>query len=299
MGKTFKRVAVGGGKFCYSGPDCRMHGEDANPTLNKVASKNNVVTASSVAVISETIQNIAASVQDSICVSSFDLKDISELQENSLMLHVAVNKCEIHNVCHVYKVKTAEATIKTLHKPVYKLISLLQKDNLLSTEDAALLRSSILVNMENLKLKIVDADTYFLTEYQKSIVGSPLHDLAIKELASGTNNAIAKSIYNPDLRNHYLVVQIPAEQVSEELLLEYWKCGRKKRHNSVENARKSMPSQFASGEVQAYECPYCEKFHVGHGGGDFSLKAQLSKSREHWSANPEKANLFSSWKHLM
>lgn len=93
---------------------------------------------------------------------------------------------------------------------------------------------------------------------------------------------------------YYLKYIIPVDHVPEDLLVEYNKCGRKTRYESVSEAHKVMEKQGVQDSKVCYKCRYCDGYHFGSQGSSSSIrrKKQVRNGAYWYRLNPNKANQF-------
>lgn len=93
---------------------------------------------------------------------------------------------------------------------------------------------------------------------------------------------------------------IPISQLPEALLLEFWECGRKKGHPSIEKAEKALRQTLKKTErndLSVYQCRHCNLYHFGHSGKRQGRKVGFNatrrrSARDYYMQNSVRANKF-------
>ena len=86
---------------------------------------------------------------------------------------------------------------------------------------------------------------------------------------------------------------ISVSELDDELLAEYYVCGRKVAHKSAVEARLNMIAFSKKKNSSVYLCSYCNSYHIGMKSQKPStLKGTAQKGRELYLSDPVKANLF-------
>lgn len=134
----------------------------------------------------------------------------------------------------------------------------------------------------------------------------PSHKKIVKHLSKTVNssNQTVNSDNNligvrrPKTDKTHLILQ--TEQVTDEMLLEYYKCFRKILHYTKEQAQEaavkveeSDPARDPDSALSVYQCVFCTGYHIGHKPQSKSEAfSTVRNARKHWNSNVDKANAF-------
>lgn len=278
------RIPLGNGKFCYSGPNCRVHNIYQN-VLERYPKEE---------------ENAYQETLDSIHEDSRDIETLADLGKDALLKGIRVHWCEEHNIYHAYtsfkinligqeftRSKAREvgnlygekgnqnkagvqAAIETLKK--------LQKGGLL-----AALQKEDLNSYKTLYSNYLEDDSIDSEDRMDAIAEAERQYIEAR-------NASLGSSFNPKVIEGLKVL---SSSVKDDTVLKYWQCGRKRSFSAVNEAN-DFVSKNKDFELNPYSCSHCDGYHVGHGDGTTPVVEQVAKGREHWNAHPEKSNKFAA-----
>lgn len=96
--------------------------------------------------------------------------------------------------------------------------------------------------------------------------------------------------------------KVPINKLSDENLLEFYECFRKRKYLS-ENMAIVAIEIFHEAEktsMSAYECSHCREYHIGHTSKSKSITQQKrDNAATYWNAYPDKADRFALFKGLL
>jgi len=291
------KIPVGNGKFCHSGPECRIHG--ARWRVNSMLVVEN--TKELVPNFDERVAALDEGFTQEICNhSSSSFKHISELGKKALIPGQSARYCEEHEAYHAYANQNSphKVAVNKLQNSVSRAV----EDGTISQEESSELRSRIGKFIGTTLRPKFNADKEHMQALQRQYQRDPQSrdakdardERRIKKAKEqGHVPYLLKPREIPELR-------VPVGDVPDSLMLEFWKCGRKKRYDSVDIAQ-SKAKETVSGEEEMtpYSCSYCDKHHIGHGDGSDPDSVQLERARALWVKVPSKSNMFAFAKGLI
>jgi hypothetical protein len=300
---NFKRVPVGDGSFCYSGPGCKLH----------AAEHKEFLVSSLVSDFEGRHANVGNVVSDAICEGSVDdLNSLEDLGVDSHAPGLAVRKCEKHGVYHRYNKDRISGVISRFNSqakaPFREGLVQAKNDGLLTGPDIPVYSGKIsFILGDTSRLAGLDADTQTLKEYQSSLRKSnpELYEASLAKRKGHSESARAAFVegiqtpgYQGDKPKEKVVVppKVASENVPPAALLEYWKCGRKSSYSSFGEAESNKTKNDT---LSTYKCNYGDHYHLGHGDGKSSDESQLEKAAVHWKYHSELADLFAFQKKLI
>lgn len=295
------KIPVGNGKFCYSGPTCRMHGG-----LWKEAEKATKVSAGDVATFSELsvtldeMNQITAEHFNKAVHSSPTVKSLAVLGESALMPGQAARNCLEHDGQHVYPTTVFDATNKLTGLLFTKIADSVEA-GVLSVENAKTLRSRLGSESHNYDYKNeYKQDRKNLRTLQTEFSASEEAEAALLERKRHRIEArLKQQPIRTAAEREQPTLLVDQSTVSDAHMLEYWRCGRKRKFETV-SAGDAMIDQLGERETMSvYACEYCSQQHIGHGFGRDPLGSQFERAREHWNKYPEKSNSFAFAKGLI
>lgn len=299
MRKRFPKVPVGKNSFCYSGPNCRQHGTEqfVHAVAQKLDSEKFKNYLSDDA--AKSYAQLPTVLADQICENSIDLNDLHELDDDSMLPGQATRWCNDHDAYHVFETGTFVNTtlIKSRQEANLKIKAAFQTGDITGPELQSLLQEA----KENQKkfTILLDEAKATLAAYQHSIVGTQLRERADakRELYRAEHRAmstITPKVYVPEGPP-----KLDESKVPDAVMLEYWQCGRKRTHESMDAANTWLADKASHDTMDGYACRHCGSFHVGHGGGLDSVESQLERARVHWTKNSSKSDVFAFKKSLI
>jgi hypothetical protein len=290
MSKTsYPRSPVGDGKFCYSGPNCRRHGGLQNAG-SLVEGKEDFISS-----FASRLAGCKTSYFEAVENSRF-VKSLSELKGKALLKGFLAHQCAEHDGYHVYK--SDDALLRTGTRQLFLDVSTEVQKGSLSLVDANKLRAELVAySRENLEPHRV-ADKAMMDRLQlryshespdRNAVNAREQQLVTARLQQGITEVKVPVVHD---------LLYPVENVGDEMLLEYYQCGRKQGFGNISIAEEKIVEQNDPG-LSAYTCRHCPKTHIGHGGGLISEQEQLVSAKRHWITFPEKSNMFAFAKSLI
>jgi hypothetical protein len=290
------KIPVGNGKFCHSGPECRIHG--ARWRVNNLLVVEN--TTELAANFDERVAALDEGFAQEICNHGKSFKHLSELGKKALYPGQSARYCEEHEAYHAYANQNSphKVAVNKLQDSITRAV----KDGVISQEESSELRSRIGKFIgTTIRPKFNDDKEHMQTlqrQYQRDPNSGSAKDARDerrnqKAKAQGHTPYLLKPRDIPELR-------VPVEKVPDSLMLEFWKCGRKKRYDSVDIAKaKAQEVVSDEEEMTPYSCSYCDKHHIGHGDGSDPDEVQLERARSLWVKVPSKSNMFAFAKGLI
>lgn len=290
------KIPVGNGKFCHSGPECRIHGSRWRV--------NNLLVVEDTKELAENFDERVAAIDEGfaqeICNHGSTFKHISELGKKALYPGQSARYCDEHEAYHAYVNKNSphKVAVNKLQDSITRAV----KDGSISQEESSELRGRIGKFIGSTIRPEVEADKEHMQKLQRQYQRDPRSGAAKdarderrikKAKEQGHVPRLLKPREIPELR-------VPVATVPDALMLEFWKCGRKKRYDSV-NIAQAKAQEVVSGEedMTPYSCSYCNKHHIGHGDGSDPDDVQLERARALWVKVPEKSNMFAFAKGLI
>lgn len=282
---SYSRYPVGDGKFCYSGPECKLHGW-----------KQSEVYQNSVSSLQQTMQTL----ENQVHVDSLNIQNPVELGAEALLTGYGASWCEEHNCYHVYSSADLymEAN-KTINRLVQSVMGVILESKVPRKSEFFKEWFKEIRTMFNTPLTMLaKRDKTTMQELQEKFRTDPNIDPeilmdAFEARKEQRHQARLKS--DPSLRVREKVSSIPLKPttfgVSNKMLLRYWQCGRKRGFNAKNDATNFIGVQKEVA-LNAYHCKHCSQWHVGHGDGSSSAEVQVARARNHWEANPIKVNRF-------
>lgn len=295
---TIPRIALGNGKFCYSGPACRQHG--AKHEINAGSGSNHkfsMPTAFDITrqfIIIQLDANISK-VHDYICKNSVHMDSLSELGDNALVPGLGARKCKVHNSFHVYNARKALVRIPKIPSTLHRFLREEETSRRLSQEQVTELHAYVKEQSTHLEEELMESSRVLLEGNAEKIKGTPLWDSA-RIVADSPHASSRLGNYSPASRIEVRLIppRISGGSLSDPQVLEYWQCGRKIRHDTAVRAEFN-----AKDNMQVYKCDHCDGYHVGHGDGSEPRESQVASGRVHWAKNAEKANRFAIRKGML
>jgi hypothetical protein len=325
---SFTPIALGNGRFCYSGPNCRKHSVRTSVSYSspqeefnsKLDALNFTATESRLAEdLEESFDDNLDSFRNFVCTESTSLSSLEELGENSFSKGMGATWCEEHNAYHVFDLNVMNRKIVQLRGDDHRLVT----DALLDQETSDIYRNKIQDFYTKNLASVLQDGKKTLSDFRGSISGTDLARVA--EKARHEERMAAKGIpfdqtstpkqTKPDdqkrqmfldKRKHQIEakkkrVLVPPEKVDKKLLLEYYVCSRKQKHASTEAAHNAMIRNHNKelALFSAYPCEYCGQVHIGHTPKAQNTHATLMHAKKHWAENPDKSNIFAFAKGLI
>jgi hypothetical protein len=228
--------------------------------------------------------------------SSENITDLSELGDKALLKGYGARECAQHGVIHVYRLEHARASFsvpkKILQDVGYtdrKLKRALRawiaaQDCLFNhgqyTEDKAFMRS--------------------LQEEYRERISDPV-EFVPKVKKKKVRNTASKLKHKPVIQKQRADPKIDPNDVPDELILEFGKCGRKIAYETEEQGLVAVKNLNRNQKelLVLYPCEYCKKYHAGHGDGNSPIQDRLQLARKWWRVRPHKANAFAARKGLL
>jgi hypothetical protein len=286
---TIPRIALGNGKFCYSGPSCRQHG--TKHEVNALSKpKFTMPTPFELTQQSVEIQLAAniGKVHDYICKNSVHMKSLSELGDDALVPGLGARKCEVHGSFHVYNTNKALVVIPRSLGALHKFLRDEEKSGRLSQEETKELHARVKTHSELLEEELTNSTRVLLEGNAEKIKGTALWDQAQMIAASPhASSRLGNYSSAPVQAGDVIPPRISGDSLSDSQVLRYWQCGRKIRHDSEVRAEFNVKDN-----MKVYKCTHCDGYHVGHGDGSEPIESQVVSGRAHWSKNAEKADKF-------
>jgi hypothetical protein len=211
-----------------------------------------------------------------ICKHSTSVSSLSELEREIFEAGVSSYNCPKHKQFHVYVWRELTQFANTDRDRLYSLIASEHKKGKLTRKQAGALTQRI---QNYVSLEII-------AEGKRAID-------AQRKLLPLSNNSIRKSL--GAIRNP----KISSDKVEDSTILEYWRCGRKVKHDTLRIAKLALKQLNNRKGMKPYLCNYCGNYHVGHGGGKSALNLQLKHGRKHWDSRPDVADRFALSKGLI
>lgn len=278
------RYPVGDGKYCYSGPDCKLHGW-RTPQLVKETT--------------EASKKAVAAYLDYIHENSKNVSSAEELGETALFKGLGAYYCEEHHTYHVYSLEAANSTNVRLHisdaiQPQITAIlnsSIERKSPVLKdwSEDVRkTARAELSGLMKQNRSNMVALQAEFRSNPSDPEV---LLDAIAARAEQYEQDRERSGVYRVPKPKGPVVPLRPEPNVNDSQLLKYWQCGRKRAFNSSESVNAFLGSQ-SDHELNAYHCRHCSQWHMGHGTGNSPVDEQLERARVHWVRYPDKVNQF-------
>lgn len=287
-----KRIAVGHGKYCYSGPDCRIHGNQAQTSSQQPTSLPTNLTEFSP---EDFTRQVAQTHKEMICkfpvVPTFEsLKsDAFEKKQN-------VHYCEEHNGYHVYP--HDESPHKNLLKLLHKTVGQAAADGTTPPERIAELRETVnRINSKTLHpeyAKDFNITNKLRSAYEQTAEGK---EQFIQRLSGASNKLIQKK---PEKPLSKAMPKFPSSKLSEEQLLEFWVCGRKTQYDTPQAASKKF-QEYQVADGMTYQCERCHKYHAAHRqqGTETRDSRRIKIAEMFWNKYPEKADRYAFKKGLI
>jgi hypothetical protein len=290
------KIPVGNGKFCHSGPECRIHG--ARWRVNNLLVVEN--TKELAANFDERVAALDEGFAQEICNHGKSFKNLSELGKKALYPGQSARYCEEHEAYHAYANQNSphKVAVNKLQDSITRAV----KDGVISQEESSELRSRIGKFIGTTIRPKFNDDKERMQALQRRYQRDPNSGSAKdarderriqKAKDQGHTPYLLKPREIPELH-------VPVGSVPDSLMLEFWKCGRKKRYDSVDIAKaKAQEVVSDEEEMTPYSCSYCDKHHIGHGDGSDPDEVQLERARSLWVKVPSKSNMFAFSKGLI
>lgn len=278
--KQYKPIPLGDGKFCYSGPTCKIHSSSNNVPVENKASQN----------IAETLLQGKLTVfkqeeQEWLCSQPVSLPSLEGKQSLLLDHGSAARWCKLHNTYHVYNVMSLTNTVirKTRVALSQELLNTLREQQLPLT-DLDMLNHYISAKIYHEPPGVVDD----LNQLRNL---NPEHYDKVKERLAEEKkryqSAPQGGSYEPQPKIKEQLL-LPENAIPDKIIYEFWTCSRKRKYGSQEEA--NTAKTVIDGTTHVYLCKNCSHYHLGHGDGKGSVQATIKKARHMWHRFPEKAN---------
>jgi hypothetical protein len=294
------KIPVGNGKYCYSGPECRIHGELWKQTENTTkVSQGNTATFSELLVSLDKMNQVTTEHFNQAVHSYPAVKNIAELGESALMPGQAARTCSEHKGYHVYPTTVFDDTNKFIGQSFAQIASSVEA-GVLSTDDAKILRKRLGPESHNYDYKTdYKQDRKNLRTLQSEFANLEEAEAALLERKRHRiEERLKQQPIKTATEREQPALLVDQSAVSDSHMLEYWRCGRKRKFETVD-AGDAMIDQLGERETMSvYACEYCSQQHIGHGFGRDPLGSQFERAREHWNKYPEKSNPFAFTKGL-
>ncbi len=278
--KREKPIALGNGKFCYAGPNCRVHATfDAEPVQDKTNAPKIVE------MVEDQIQAFQKVEQAWICNQPKSLNSLDNKQKVLLDSNSGARWCLEHNTYHIYLISELKAKLYNPYKSemISKLLSFL-KTNQNGLQDTNFYNHYISAKMNNLTpgirgdLKTIES---LDPENFQTFVNKVEEDRK-RHIATGQGGHHQKVTRTP------IPLLLKENQVSDEIMLEFWRCDRKQKYVNFDEAEFGRKATDPTGHV--YKCLHCDGYHIGHGDGKGTEEATIRKARSMWHRFPKQAN---------
>jgi hypothetical protein len=281
----FSRIPVGNGSYCYSGPNCSLHG--AKPTVNLDETKDQTALRHIQDSIRDNIEDAQKTEQKFLCKSDQNAEDMQEIYQGLVHSRRSARWCPEHKTNHIYTIRTFAHQMKSTNSKNLNILVL----NTLKSLNVDLKGMSVMLEYarnyeQTLRTQSMKHDQENLRsidpEFYDKVTG--YHNLMKQTMKNG-------EVFRSDKDKYDKPLMLSQEKISDEQMLHYWQCGRKVKHPTFEKAETHQIMVNDTG-MGAYKCPHCGNYHNGHGDGQTKREVQIEKAREHWTENPEKANSY-------
>lgn len=274
---AYQRVLISKGKYCYSGPNCKRHG--TQHVLEKISKPKVSSIDEYVKQLIPLTKRLEVIEQQYVCsnplTSRLDDK-ISDIVRSSSL----VRWCGKHDGYHVYPKKG--------YNKVYLQIS---------TEIVTAAKKVLTKQGRSFK-ELNTLHLYGVAYYLSNVENNPNIDAEFLSASYPEEVEAFEQVrwsqqerggVHPREPVKEVEQTVPASNVSDDVLLQYWKCGRKRMFGSQENA---VLATLSEKTTNSYKCDFCDGYHNGHGDGTTPISVQLVSARKHWNQNPSKVEQF-------
>lgn len=275
---SYPKIAVGGGKYCYSGPNCRTHGAknvqnavEPYTVVDKNVMKNEII--------------------EVICDNSVDYPTLYDLKEKTYLDNINVHYCETHKTYHVYINSAVKAKVVEIKKRYINAV--LEQASVLTREEYVSKMSHATKEHNDATREVILKGADVLKKHREEISFTVLNRLATKERVFQKKNKKYKIVLTAPKQSFLPEKLVTSKHVEEETLIEYWACGRKKQMSSQSQADDVLKKVPDNEEMSSYKCSYCNFYHIGHHDkASFDRDNQISSARKEWDGKLLKANIF-------
>lgn len=284
-----RKRPVGGGRYCYSGPNCRIHGISTSPIVNTTNLAHDLLNGSP-----EKFVTAATSYQQEILCQFPVVKDFNELLGDAFEKELQARYCEAHDGYHVYH--KSQSPTKTIAEQLHSQVS---QSNV---ENPEAFHTSI-KRLGFIKAFHEDKETaaQLRSSYGKTTEGQAY--LEARNLGFNKPKDAALTRMIEERRKHLSggsEPRLPAEKLTDEQALEFWECGRKTPYSTPEEALERFQAHQTA-EGTAYKCEQCQQYHAAHlrTSPPSSTNRKIKAAKMYWNRKPEKANLYAFRKGLI
>lgn len=277
--KEPKPIPLGNGKFCYSGPTCKLH-SSLQPGL--IENKTSIIVVEDM--LKDAISAFKKQEQEWVCSQKVSIPSLENYQKRLLDWGSAARWCDEHNVYHVYNILEFKNGIYANGRKEItgELVNLLKANNL-PLKDLGLFSHYVSAKLYNQSPSIVD-DLKQLREINPENYDA-FKERIDKERKIYQSNPVGQY---PKLKKNKVSLILDENKIPDAVMLEFWKCYRKKKFSSQQEAETNK--QMIDNTAHPYLCNYCDSYHLGHGDGKGSEEATIKKARRMWNQFPTEAN---------
>lgn len=299
----YPRVSVGDGRFCYAGPSCKLHGITGK--LRTATRAPEATAAGSEAAhdvwsdegFAESVVE-AGDAYASAVRGSQHVRSLDDMGGKALLKGYLARMADDGDGFYVYKADASLVSVGT--GALFKRIAAAVEDGSLSADRAQVLRGRLSAYMGEVLRPQAAADKKLMDRLQDKFRNGNVDSRAYRNWEKQRAAARVKQGGPARIASDEPAAPplVSVDSLSEEQLLEYYQCGRKRTLNSAGEAAAFIREQGDPG-LHSYSCRHCGKLHAGHGSGDTPVETQLVSARRQWEFSPGKANLFAFSKGLV
>lgn len=276
----YPRVAIGNGSYCYAGPNCKLHGNKSVVS----SAKNEITTVEewSEEGFQQKLDKVATAYQNAVSMSKF-VKSLADLKDVEKFNNYCARKIEDGTGYFVYK------TSDELPRLGIGVVL----DEINKAVDSGVIAKDQVYGLRNSLFTFVASELQTQRDKDKQTMG----DLKNAYNRHGPSDKPFTTKNNT--RKKTPKTRYPSENLSKQQLLEYHQCYRKRAFSSEAEAKQFVQNEGESPGLNVYNCDYCTKVHIGHGGQKKPEYQQLKSAKWHWDNNPDKADVYAFAKKLI